>query len=650
MAWAGPQVAIGTARDEGKAAVEDMTAAALKKADEDREAAKFLEGTVRNLNEAEIKLNLEATGKINQRIADYTTALADFAAQKVNPTQLWDNMSGGMRFGTVVTAFVHDFLGAKGIKTSAMDTFKTAVDRNINAQIENIKNKGQVAQGFKTLYEMESQRSNSEAETRARIRGYMLEAAKHHVQANFSQYQSMLATAQGKKAMAELDKEFAKNYMDVTKHIQDDVTTRRNAAQQWEQHKANLAMEGWKTSVALKGHELAERKYRDELTAKAKIERDKFLGDVLIDPETNTGKWVIKEGRSDKEKEKLRSALVDKAETNSIITKMRELVRKNAGGDLRDDFAVGSRFSKQDIQLFDAMRQRLAHSLVKANGEKATDKDIEQYLRSFPAPSEMRVGDVERIIASTQADTIKGVQYLLQQNTKDIPAKMQKEFKGASGAAFEASAKEAEATEKMLASGGIKKSNVDAALEGMSSPAAGKEAKKDHIEKAGLDPVDSELAWGAAHKADPRIGAQRGPTRAELLEKDPNYTGKSLYISKNKDPRTGSNYTEDIRESDPGKVPTWAVSVQALSQAAQSGNKLAEQRLINWATKDIRVESAKDPNLKYLSGDDLSRLHLYAQYELSKMKGGRAKIQEAENAPAYPGADAGYLSKPQWGK
>lgn len=158
--------------------------------------------------------------------ANYVAALNDFRAARVNPAQLWDYSSGGEQVGLMAMAFAKDFLGAKGVNTSAMDTWNKAVDRNIDAQVRAIQTKGDVAQGFKQLWDMQMQESTSVQETRLRMRGFMLDSFKTAVESQLAPYQSALANAKTMAAVAKIDQELVKTINEINKH-QDTVTAQR---------------------------------------------------------------------------------------------------------------------------------------------------------------------------------------------------------------------------------------------------------------------------------------------------------------------------------------------------------------------------------------------------------------------------------------
>jgi hypothetical protein len=187
--------------------------------------------------------------------ASYKAALSSWAAMRVNPQDLWDNSGTAGQFSMIATAFMHDFLGAKGIQTSGMDSIRQAIQNNINAQIQNINHQGDVAKGFKELWEMQRAQSATDAEARQRVFGFYLKGLSDQVEAQASQYDSPLAKAKGMAAVAKLNQEQADNDLKVFQHI-DTASAQRQS-----------------TAVQLYGHELAasSARYSADMAYQAKM-------------------------------------------------------------------------------------------------------------------------------------------------------------------------------------------------------------------------------------------------------------------------------------------------------------------------------------------------------------------------------------------
>lgn len=592
----GPAVDVqNEARASGQAAVDAQVMADQKKAELDSQGAQLLQGINADWAQSEERIFRDEAARKNQRISDYMASLQDFAASKVNPNQLWDGLSGGMRFGTMVTAFVHDFLGAKGIKTSAMQTLNTAIDRNIAAQIANINNKKDVAAGFKQLYDLEVSRSGSAAEARARIKGYMLEATRQHVTATMGAYNALLATANGRKGMAQIDKAYADNMAEIVKFEETSSRARQGQLIEHENNKTRNSISAMQAATAQRSQRIDELRYNDAQKAaavKAQLERK---DNIIIDPETNTGKLIMKGQRSPAEQSAVRNAVTETANYNRAMKELRELSRRT-DTNVIDELGV-TRFSSEAKRKYDSIRYNLAHAAVKANNERATKEDVEQYLKGMPIDTKATEGGVSEILSYTHGTAIDRAQDLIQQHAWDLPEDQW--IKGSTGKIFEGSRAEAKATEEQGKRGGYQKTQVETAVESISAPDSHKAPSPDQLKKMGWEKPDVDANWKAAVDANPKLGSkewQFGDAEAKVKS---------------------------------GSAPGWAAGVMALGDAARkSGDADAKAKLTRWATGDIISQSAKDPDLKNMSTDNLYKLRAFAQYELSKMP--RAKQEPGE--------------------
>lgn len=365
----------------------------------------------------------EAQATSNQHKADYLAALADFRATKINPGQLWQNMGAGNQFGMLVSAFVHDFLGVKGMHTSAMDTLNKAIDRNISAQEQALKTKGEVAEGFKSLWYMQRNQSASDAEARARVRGFLLESAKQQVTANMAQYEAGLATAQGQAALSAIDKEFAKNLVDIYKHIDSNAVALREQAIKWHADKLRAANESWSNAIAAKNAEtnrmrLALDKSQFDKAAAA------MPNSIIYNPETNKGEWIARAGTRPETIDKIKENVINSTAFNAAVQELRDFERTLPPV---LDPLKGTRLSNEQQRMYSAIQKRLAHAMVKANGERATDKDVEQYMESVPMDTYLTVGGVKKILADTQRFGLITPQAWIQQYADDVPKEFQPE-------------------------------------------------------------------------------------------------------------------------------------------------------------------------------------------------------------------------------
>lgn len=382
---------------------QDFTKASIDEIHGQAEQALVIQRLQDEFGVEEARANAEAQAQSNKAKAGYLQSLADFRASRVDPSQLWSNMGGGAKFGMLVAAFTQDFLGAKGIKTSAMDTFNKAIDRNIDSQIQAIKTKGEVAEGFKSLWYMQRNQSASDAEARARVRGFLLEGAKQAVIANMAQYQAGLATAQGQKALADIDSELANNLMEVYRHSDSNALALRNQAIDKWKTKIMAAQESW--ANAIRAQQVKQQAPKP------------IMPEPIIDPETNQPKWIYRPGIQDPEKVKTRELLGDVKSVNETMKTLRELSRQMKS---IPDPEARTRFADTIHQKFDQAATLLAHSIAHANGERATDKDVEDFLKGMREKTWFQQADVDQLLAYTQENMLKPAASRIQQVAIDI--------------------------------------------------------------------------------------------------------------------------------------------------------------------------------------------------------------------------------------
>lgn len=170
----------------------------------------------------------EGKTKIEQYSQNYELQLKELAAMNVDPGKFYSEMSPGMRTGTLVTAFITDFLGAKGIKSSGMDYINKAIDRDIDAQVQNIQNKRATTDRFKNLWEMQRAQSSSDYEAKVRIKGIQLEAFKQRVAGALGKFDSEIARARLPLAMSEIDKKSFEVKTQLRQHVEQTYNAEMN--------------------------------------------------------------------------------------------------------------------------------------------------------------------------------------------------------------------------------------------------------------------------------------------------------------------------------------------------------------------------------------------------------------------------------------
>lgn len=348
--------------------------------------------------------------------ADYQRSLAEWSAMSVNPGRLFQSAGKGGQFQMGVAAFVHDFLGAKGIKTSAMDTLNRAIDRDIDAQIQNIGKAGQVTQGFKTLWDMQRAQSQSDAEARLRMRGFALETAKHEAAASLGVMDSKLAGAKLQRAQAEIVKEQVKNTLAVEAQIQDG----KNAVAQRE-----VQLESAKLSASATVRS-AKYSYDANMARIAADERGRVgkapdSPDLLPDISKSGGginKWRFKPGIDAEQKRETRTKLEN---TTKMVDALRELDDLQASTAAPPPGMSRQQFLSERQRRVTALQDTIVAAVIfDETGKVSTRGDVERAKSRIPAESWFTRGSNKSIIAQTIDGKISEMNNMLRVRTDEL--------------------------------------------------------------------------------------------------------------------------------------------------------------------------------------------------------------------------------------
>lgn len=299
---------------------------------------------------------------------NYRASLADFAASGVNPKQLWESGGTVGQFEMIGTAFLHDFLAAKGIQTSGMDTLKDAIKNNINAQVHNMQHKQDVAAGFKSLYDMQRAQSATDTEARQRMFGFYLEAFANQVQGKMGQYDSDLALSKGQAAIAKLREEAVKNDFAVRAHIE---TTKQQAA---------------KNQIDLYGHELAAASAK--VSAEAHIKAAEIaagkgqhspLEDIVFDREGAAYRMFLPGTPGDK-KHDLRTQTGKLGETAANLEKLIQLQTEIGKVMPTGDVAVLKKLQGEASRTAELLRNVTKMGIIYDNsGKQINEQEVKLY-------------------------------------------------------------------------------------------------------------------------------------------------------------------------------------------------------------------------------------------------------------------------------
>lgn len=316
----------------------------------------------------------EAQAAAAQAFQGYKTSLAEWGAMRVNPGALFGRATTGQRISMGAAAFVHDFLGAKGIRTSAMDTLNGLMDRDINAQLANMQHKGQVTAGFKNLWDMQRAQSATDAEARARVRGFVLESLGAEIEGELAKYDSRLVQDKALAARALIEQEKIKNDLTVRNAIS-------QAHNQMAGHRVAAAGDQLRASTAYAQMSSAERiaamNNAAEL-AKAKIQKGEpdplaFEADLLADVTTAGGNKASRRflrGTPDAKKTEIRTKAGIMSRTVEGVAGL-EALHKKAGN--RWDLLGTSRFANEAQRNAAVVENYLAMAIAYARSGKSVN-------------------------------------------------------------------------------------------------------------------------------------------------------------------------------------------------------------------------------------------------------------------------------------
>lgn len=346
----------------------------------------------------------QATQAIEQQaLNDYRGQVQQYQAMHVNPGQLWQDMGTGGRVGSVLAVAVHDFLGAKGIRTSAMDSLNKAIDRNIDAQVANIQKQGQVTEHFGQLYRFAVAQSASEAEVRTRMRGFYLAAAEKEILANLAQYDAPIAQAKAMEARALIADQFQR---DITQ-------LQQMTAQRLDAVRGDLLQK--------RGQDLSAAVQRAQL----KWEKDKFGMEQAIAaqgaPVTDANVYVqpgaggpdapfvargmIRTDITDAQKGDLlertaayRTMIRETKELNDLIAKHGAVYGGPWADKINDQ-------EKREIQI---KATRIAYNAAYArSGKQTAEKELEAFKEQYPIEKWTTRGGVDKILAGRVVEADK---------------------------------------------------------------------------------------------------------------------------------------------------------------------------------------------------------------------------------------------------
>lgn len=520
--------------------------------------------------------------------AKYQQSLAEWQSMHVDPGRLWKSWNTGEKVGAIATAFVQGFLGAKGIQTHGWDFVEKGIDRDIQAQMEEIRKKGQVTEGFKTLWEMTRAQSASDMEAATKMRGYYLADMENQVKAEVSKYDSNVLRANGAAALAKVAQERAKNDFAVSKQTDDNYSAEAQRNTQVHIANINAAIENSRTAEARA--ERQDRAAAERAKAEAEVKK-KLLPD--INP-SGGGKmaYVMIRG-SEKEQQDAREEITNIAHMNADIREFRALVRKGNGAQ--------SGVAQEQLNDTEQKKLRaLALSIIAIKkkietGMAASAAEMAALESRYPIEHFTTRGDanqVETLWAGAEARGYEKAQRIIQTYADDLPTEgpgsEYREYRGAQHQWGNAERTDARTTHENDAE--ALPTPTDIAVKTATRKDFNAKADPETYKKAGVDRDTTDLDWQTWVK---KSGGLTGDKRY--------YTGK--FFDSQDDKKYYSNNT-----------PAFAVGEAGLVEAAKKGDKQALDKLVRDASED---PLAPNNELNPSASSSERGLHkAWAQYQL----------------------------------
>jgi len=296
--------------------------------------------------------------RVQSAIDTHQRMLQDYMTSQVDPGMMWKNMTGGEKMGSGLSVFASAFLGAKGIDTPVMTMLDKALDRNIDAQLQNINIKGKALDEQGKMVQMVREQSASDLEAKLRLKDMALESGKYAIAAQMSQFGSKLAELKGQEVISNIEQNQLKFRQELVKERtgHEQIITGQEIQKRGDELQAAAAARSAKHQEDL----LEYQKQKDS---------QKNVGDMsaalnaraVVDPTDPTKFLVAPENMDDKEVSKAQDAAAKYVNTLKVANELMEYNRalgKEYDGPLKDLTADVIR-AKRD-QLHTTLKNNLA--------------------------------------------------------------------------------------------------------------------------------------------------------------------------------------------------------------------------------------------------------------------------------------------------
>lgn len=306
----------------------------------------------------------------------------EYLTMQVDPGMMWKNMTGGEKAGSGLAVFMSAFLGAKGIDTPVMGLLDKALDRNIDAQLQNINQKGRALDAQGEFVQMVRQQSASDLEAKLRLKDAALESAKYAVSAEMSKYGSKLAELKGQELINGLNKEqlkFRQGIFQERTNIENTITGQEIQAQgdrlQAAQASARLAFD--------KNNEMYRRGEAEKAKQAAALAEAKkgLVFDTTIGGTEDV--WRFRDDITDAQRMKVLEANASKSSMIIILEEARAIKKRMNGGTYSGPNANALR-SADEVRLIQLRNAAIQARALAMSGKTLNESEIKMLDESLP--------------------------------------------------------------------------------------------------------------------------------------------------------------------------------------------------------------------------------------------------------------------------
>lgn len=381
-----------TATDQQRKGVADQYAIDAEKADVTAKETAEYNKVAQDHDNAIAEAMAKRDSNLQAAQANWEQTKAKAMSMSINPGQLWQNLSGGEKVGSLMSVFINGFLGAKGIDTGIMATLDKAIDRNIAAQRDNMDQANRAVGFAQDAYDMVAKTSASELETKYKLKDLAFESFRRDLASKLAPYDSKLAQAKWVEADALLQKAQAENQMAIVKDQQNTYNSIFEQEANKYRDELNAANERIRASADMTRARTDARRQAAEADAADNDAFDKIVSRVnqmaIVDPSSGGTRFLMFEGpMSDDKAYEKRIALQERASSvtglNNLLEEFSGLAQ-SLGPTYQGPWGKDLNVSQKKARLYAIGNQLAMKATKEMSGLTATDQFTKNITRMLP--------------------------------------------------------------------------------------------------------------------------------------------------------------------------------------------------------------------------------------------------------------------------